>query len=179
MSHWTVLCVARFSSYRLRLIHEDVENLKLRIVVVGTGHQQISFLFSQFGKRFKPFFTKAGERKYYNIITRWGLEPEFFCFFPSVIKRVKSRLYTERNQSCRPLLLNLVCHLAASDEKWPKVISWERKVDISRLKYLLPQTISWFKTLSMRWWGNIDRMVYCQVARESSRPKPDSCCPKF
>ena len=121
MSHWALLCVARFSSYHLRLIHEDVENLKWRIVVVGTGHQQISFLFSQdikiigrinqsktflpFGKRFKPFFTKAEQMKYYNIITRWGLEPQFFFFFPSVIKRVKSRLYTERNQSCRPLLL--------------------------------------------------------------------------
>ena len=47
MSDWAVLCVARFSSYHVRLIHEDVENLKLRIAVVGTGHQQISFLFSQ------------------------------------------------------------------------------------------------------------------------------------
>ena len=40
MSHWAVLCVARFSSYHFRLIHEDVENLKLRIAVVGTDHQQ-------------------------------------------------------------------------------------------------------------------------------------------
>ena len=47
MSHWAVLCVARFSSYHFRLIHKDVENLKLRIAVVSTGHQQISFLFSQ------------------------------------------------------------------------------------------------------------------------------------
>ena len=47
MSHWAVLCVARFSSYHFRLIHEDVENLKLRIAVVGTDHQQIYIFFSQ------------------------------------------------------------------------------------------------------------------------------------
>lgn len=40
-------CVARFSSYLFRLIHEDVENVKLGIAVVSTSHQRIYFLFFQ------------------------------------------------------------------------------------------------------------------------------------
>ena len=36
-----------FCSYNFRRIHEDVENLKLRIAFVGTDHLQIYFLSSQ------------------------------------------------------------------------------------------------------------------------------------
>ena len=42
-----MLRVARFCSYNFRLIHEHVENLKLRIAVAGTDHLQIYFLSSQ------------------------------------------------------------------------------------------------------------------------------------
>ena len=81
----------------------------------------------------------------------------FFVFFLSIIKRVKSRLYAVQNQSyCLPK--NLACHLMASDGKSRKVITWEKKVNISKSKHL-PYAISRFETLSTRWRGNIDRIV--------------------
>ena len=39
--------MARVCYYNFRLIHEDVDNLKLQIAVVSTDHLQIYFISSQ------------------------------------------------------------------------------------------------------------------------------------
>ena len=83
----------------------------------------------------------------------------FFFFFPQYNQK------SEKSTVCstEPILLssslkNLACHLMASDGKSRKVITWEKKVNISKSKHL-PYAISRFETLSTRWRGNINRIV--------------------
>ena len=162
-----MLRVARFCSYNFSLIHKDVENLKLRIAVVGTDHLQIYFLPSQdmqiitsanicigridqsktFLEKDWSHFSRGRGQGNGNIIILWpgedsnlsssGFSVFFFFFFHCNQKSEKSTVC-----STEPILLSSSLEtgwvMVASDGKWRKLIPWERKVNISKLKCLFP-----------------------------------------